>query len=163
MRTPVERRVTGTPVTAKVLMSNSILPALGKGVGFKPRGKTRKIKSDFSRSVGLTVSMKMNFIFKMPDAILTLHAAEAHRRPALHLSRDGARGPGHASPAPQAGRPQADGAAGYDSAFISRNPRSPFHRRTTSPGAKKRRWHRLHHRLSHSEAALRMRIGQRSR
>jgi hypothetical protein len=23
-------------------------------------------------------SLKMNFIFKMPDAILTLHAAEAH-------------------------------------------------------------------------------------
>jgi hypothetical protein len=30
--------------------------------------------------------LKMNFIFKMVNAILTLHAAEADRRPALNLA-----------------------------------------------------------------------------
>jgi hypothetical protein len=32
-----------------------------------------------SGAAAIGVLLKMNFIFKMPDAILTLHVAEAHR------------------------------------------------------------------------------------
>jgi hypothetical protein len=67
MRAAVKRREAGALVTVRVLMSKLILAAVSKERGFQTLGRAGPNQ------------LKMNFIFKMPDAILTVHAAEAHR------------------------------------------------------------------------------------
>jgi hypothetical protein len=64
IRTPVERREAEPLVTVRVLMNKLILAVVLKASGFRLCRMLR---------------MKMNFIFNLPDAILTLHVAEAHR------------------------------------------------------------------------------------
>jgi hypothetical protein len=59
-------------------MSKLILAAVLKGRGFQPCcGALQNQARPLAAAVPLTL-LKMNFIFKMPDAILTLHVAEAH-------------------------------------------------------------------------------------
>ena len=51
MRTPVERRDTGAPVTVRVLMSNLILAAVLKGRGFSRAVNLHKINCGSGRHV----------------------------------------------------------------------------------------------------------------